>query len=85
MDVISHSALQLALPVQLVARTSQNLHSILGFIILAPGKKNKGEKGNNKSGAPRHPRPLGLSRLDFAGRQTRLSEEGLCDERLWVR
>lgn len=41
MDVMSHSTLQLPLPVQLVARTSQNLHSLRGFIIEASGKGEK--------------------------------------------
>lgn len=41
MAVMSHSTLQLPLPAQLVARMSQNLHSLLTFIIVASGEREK--------------------------------------------
>lgn len=46
MDVISHSTLQLLSPLQLVARTSQNLHSLDNFIMLASEKEKKKELNN---------------------------------------
>lgn len=49
MEVISHSTLQLPLPAQVVARTSQNLHSRLTFIMLAPVKTEEREESTKGS------------------------------------
>lgn len=38
MDVISHSTLQVFFPAQLVARSSQNLHSFLNFSLEDSGE-----------------------------------------------